>query len=95
MKTQYETRVVLIPLDRFSNARKLANLIQGERLPSIDDVKKIVESNGVNREEGNGDTFNSLETLVYTMDGFMEDCNNEEINLDKFFLSYVQLPKLK
>jgi hypothetical protein len=95
MKTQYEVRVVLIPVDRYSNGRKVANLIQGERLPSIADVKKIVESNGVGRDEGNGDAFDDLEILVYEMNNFMEDCNEQQINLEHFWVSYVHVPTLK
>jgi len=84
-------RVVLIPVDRYSNGKKIADLIQGEMFSSSADARKFAESKGVGRDEGNGDAFDHLEIAVYGMAEFMDDCNEQQINLEHFWVSYIYL----
>jgi len=84
-------KVVLIPVDRYSNGRKIADTIQGETFKSSADAKKFAENKGVDRDEGNGDAFKHLEIAVYGMAEFMDDCNEQQINLEHFWVSYIYL----
>lgn len=73
--------VVLISVDDFTNGRKIAELIENQEFKTPDDVLSKV------REEENGSV------AIYPISDFMDACNNQEIELEGVWVSYVYTEK--
>lgn len=73
--------VVLIQVDDFPNGRKTAENIQSQNFKTTNDVLSKV------REEGDG------YVAIYPISDFMDACNNQEIELEGVWVSYVYVEK--
>lgn len=79
-------RIVLIPVD-YHASRKLCELIQNQSYSSITELMKEINSHmGEDADElGQG-------VLIYPLDSFMEDVNDQFIDvLTEYFISYIKI----
>lgn len=74
--------VVLISVSDFTNGRKIAENIENTLFNTCDDIRRTVKENENGLVE------------IYPITDFMDSCNNEEINLGEFWVSYAQVNKL-
>jgi hypothetical protein len=74
--------VVLISVSDFTDGRKIAEHIENTLFNTCDDIRRTVKENE-----------NGL-VAIYPITDFMDACNNEEINLGEFWVSYAQVNKL-
>ena len=85
-----KTIIVLIPVD-FTNSRKVSELIQNETYTA----KKQLECcdlliTQLNKELGiTGEVKDKPLPLMYDLNDFMDECNDQEINMENYFMSYV------
>ncbi len=86
-----ETFIVLIPLEENRSAREQCELIQNTHFkiePKKDGYQKLTAHKVLLEIDKVLDT--SLEVIeVYDLNSFMDDFNDEEINADDYFMSYV------
>lgn len=73
--------VVLISVDEFTNGRKIAENIENQEFKTPDDVLSKI------REEENG------YVAIYPISDFMDACNDQEIELEGVWVSYVHVEK--
>jgi hypothetical protein len=74
-----EPNVVLLPID-FHNSRKTAENIENQTYKTTTSLLT---------ELSNIDDINIDEVLIYPITDFMDACNDQEINLELYFISYV------
>jgi hypothetical protein len=74
--------VVLISVSDFTDGRKIAERIENTLFNTCDDIRRTIKENE-----------NGL-VSIYPISDFMDLCNNEEINLGEFWVSYAQVNKL-
>ena len=74
--------VILISIDDFANGRKIAENIENILFNTCDDIRRKVKENE-----------NGL-VAIYSITDFMDACNNEEINLGEFWVSYAKVNTL-
>lgn len=77
-----ETVVILISVDDFSNGRKIAENIENILFNTPEDILRKV------KEEEDGFV------AVYPITDFMDACNNQEIQLEGFWVSYAKVNKM-
>lgn len=86
----YETMILTLDVNSFSDGRKVAERIENEKFESHTDlVKRLMLELGT--EGANYDDYN---IQVWTLSDFMDACNSEDINLVDTWIGYVQLKKL-
>jgi len=75
------THIVLIPVD-YNSSRKVCEQIQSQKYKTIDELLTDIQSKlGSDTTEG---------VLVYDMNNFMDDVNNQELDiLTEYFISYI------
>jgi hypothetical protein len=74
--------VVLISVSDFTDGRKIAERIENTLFNTCDDIRRTIKENENGLVE------------IYPITEFMDSCNNEEINLGEFWVSYAQVNKL-
>lgn len=72
-----ELRIVLLDVDEFTHGRKIANYIEASLYKSLEDAL-----NHINQPVHTG-------INIYHPTTFMEACNNQEINLEDYWVSYI------
>lgn len=79
-----EKHIVLIPAARVNDGRAVAELIQDRPFESIQAVAEVVNKEG-----------NTLccDIQVMSLSQFMDDCNDEAIDLDTVWVTYVNIGK--
>lgn len=78
--------VVLIAVEDFSDGRKAAERIQEQTFSDYHELFESVCENGIPVIKKS-----DAEVRVYRMTDFMDECNNQEIELEQFWVSYVYL----
>ena len=77
-----KTVVVLISVDDFTNGRKIAEEIENILFNAPEDIIRKA------KEKENGFV------AVYPITDFMDACNDQDINLENFWISYAQVVKM-
>lgn len=77
-----KTIIVLISVD-YHNARKLCEYIEDQQIEDFENSVEFAEINQIQIEEKR-ELY-----ITYPLTDFMDACNNEEINLNNWFISYV------
>jgi hypothetical protein len=85
-ETQTQTVMVAIPVDPYHNSRKVCELIQNE----IYDSTLALRERLIEELEIEVDNESEL-PLIYDLNYFMDECNDQEFNLENYFISYVQI----
>lgn len=76
--------VVVIDVDGFTNGRKACNNIENMTFKKTDDViKELLKYTSISGKEGY--------VSMYELTDFMELCNDQQINLEGSWISYVHL----
>jgi len=78
--------VVLIAVDDFSSGRKAANNIQETTFKDYNELHKAVCKFGIPMH-----SKKDAEVMVYRMTDFMDECNDQNIELEQYWVSYVYL----
>ena len=74
-----KTQIVLIPVDNESDGRKIAERIESQKYSSISEI--LEEFPEEERES----------IIIHELTDFMDLCNNQELNLESVWVSYVNL----
>jgi hypothetical protein len=74
--------IVLIPVVPYHNARKVCELVENQSYPSYSELREYL-----NKELEVED--DDEQPLFYSLTDFMEECNDQYINLEHYFISYV------
>ena len=87
-ETVYETVMVAIPTD-YTNARDVCNLIENQEYKSMVALRNQLDTElGVDYEDEETD-----KPVFFSLTDFMEECNDQYLNLEKYFISYVKIIK--
>lgn len=81
--------VVLIPVNNFTNGRKIAKTMENKTFKNTAEV--ISEIHAKDNEEDN--TESSTTVRIYEISDYMDACNNQEIELEDFWVSYAFIKK--
>lgn len=73
-------RIVLLSVDDFSDGRKVADHIENTTYKNTNEALKDILSKEDLETAGVG---------IYEPTDFMEACNDQEINLEQFWVSYI------
>ena len=92
-----ETYVLLIPVENV-DARKICEVTQELPIEWEDDMLNCVNSITAKIRKRIQSEINSLHITVdsfyvYSMNDFMESCNDDELDLGDYFIGYVQVHK--
>ncbi len=74
--------VVVIPVEEMSNGRRFAESIENQKFSSIEQLEESALPEG---------EINNYE--LYELTDFMDLCNDQELNLEIVWISYIWLPK--
>lgn len=87
-ETVYETVMVAIPTD-YTNARGVCNLIENQEYKSMVALRNQLDTElGVDYEDEETD-----KPVFFSLTDFMEECNDQCLNMEKYFISYVKIIK--
>ena len=87
-ETVYETVMVAIPTD-YTNARDVCNLIENQEYKSMVALRNQLDTElGVDYEDEETD-----KPVFFSLTDFMEECNDQYLNMEKYFISYVKIIK--
>lgn len=91
-----DTFVILVSVDHY-NARKICEHLQGSIYELNEDIS-VMCANEITQKirvpilaKYSDDTYLDRMLYIYTMDEFMDACNDEDIELNQYFLGYVHL----
>lgn len=82
----YETVMVVVPV-AYHNARKICNLIEKQEYKSMADLRIQLDKDldiDYDDDETDKPTF-------FSLTDFMEECNDQYLNLENYFISYVKI----
>ena len=82
----YETVMVAVPV-AYHNARKICNLIEKQEYKSMADLRIQLDKDldiDYDDDETDKPTF-------FSLTDFMEECNDQYLNLENYFISYVKI----
>lgn len=87
-ETVYETVMVAIPTD-YTNARSVCNNIENQEYKSMVALRDQLDKDlGVDYEDEETD-----KPVFFSLTDFMEECNDQYLNLENYFISYVKIIK--
>ena len=87
-ETVYETVMVAIPTD-YTNARVVCNNIENQECKSMVALRDQLDKDlGVDYEDEETD-----KPVFFSLTDFMEECNDQYLNMEKYFISYVKIIK--
>ena len=87
-ETVYETVMVAIPTD-YTNARVVCNNIENQEYKSMVALRDQLDTElGVDYEDEETD-----KPVFFSLTDFMEECNDQYLNMEKYFISYVKIIK--
>lgn len=78
-----QTRIVLISVTKFSDGRYIANNIENMSFESYAEIRASIQKEEKIKEEG--------DVKIYDLTDFMEDCNDQMIDLDEWWVAYVNI----
>lgn len=82
----YETVMVVIPID-FHNARKVCEHIQNDTYTSSSELRVYL-----NKELDITDETEE-HPMFFDLNCFMDECNDQYLNVENYFISYVEIIK--
>jgi hypothetical protein len=85
-ETKTQTVMVAIPVDPYHNSRKVCEFIQNEVFNSTLALREYLNKE-LEVDEDNDDEL----PAIYDLNYFMDECNDQEFNLENYFISYVQI----
>lgn len=85
-ETPVETVMVAIPVNPFADARKVCELIQNQRYQSMSELREYI-----NKELVVDDESDDEQPSFYSLNDFMDECNDQLFNVENYFISYVQI----
>ena len=83
-ETQYDKVMVAIPVEPYDNARKVCELIQEQVFETYQDLRNELHYQLGVQDEDEKPSF-------YSLNDFMDECNDQLFNLENYFISYVQI----
>ena len=86
----YETMILTIDVESFSDGRKVAERIENEKFESHTDLTRRL----MLELESDADKLDDYNIQVWSLSDFMDACNSEDINLVNTWIDYVQIKKL-
>lgn len=86
----YETMILTIDVDAFSDGRKVAERIEDQKFDSYGEFIKELDSE-LGSEADKRDESN---VQLWTLTDFMDVCNDQEMNLENVWIGYVHIKKL-
>ena len=75
--------IVLIPVELYSNGRDIADFIRGKKFNKDSNVRITCGNMGKDTDIG--------DVVLYDLSEFIDECNDERIDLTDFWLSYVYI----
>lgn len=81
-----ETLMVVIPVD-FHNARKVCENIQNNTYASSSELRDHLN------KELEVDTKTEEHPMFFDLNCFMDECNDQYLNVENYFISYVEIIK--
>jgi len=84
----YETVMVAVPV-AYHNARKICELIENQEYKSMADLRIQLDKDldiDYDDEETDKPTF-------FSLTDFMDECNDQYLNVENYFISYVEIIK--
>ena len=85
-ETPVETVMVAIPVDPYHNARKVCELIQNQRYQSMSELREQL-----NKELDVDNESDVEQPVFYSLNDFMDECNDQFLYIENYFISYVQI----
>jgi len=79
--------IVLIEVNPFVNGRDVAEVITGNNYDTTDDVLNDLKDQ-LKSEEG---FDNEGDVNIYSLDNFVAECNEQEINLENYWVAHITL----
>lgn len=86
----YETMIVTIDVESFTDGREVAEGIEDGKFDSCDELLKAIDSE-LGDEADKRDYYN---VQVWTLTDFMDTCNDQEMNLENVWISYVRIKEV-
>jgi len=87
-ETPVETIMVCIPVD-YTNARAVCNSIENQEYKSMVELRSQLDKDlGVDYEDEETD-----KPVFFSLTDFMEECNDQYLNHENYFISYVKIIK--
>ena len=83
-----KTTIVAISIS-FTNARAVCNLIQEQTFDTYQDLRNYLTTH-LQIDEDHED-----QPQFFSLDDFMEECNDQLFNFDNVFISYLTVTKTK
>ena len=81
------TFIVTISVD-YHNAKKVCEAIESQTFGSFNDLRNVLNSElGVEKNDENQPQF-------FSLTGFMDECNDQYLDLESVFISYVKVENL-
>lgn len=74
------TYIVLIPVGNF-NPRGFANIIENDSFATLSEFQHVIKE------------YEIEDALIYAITDFMDAINDQEISMDEYFMSYIQIKK--
>ena len=85
------TTIVAISVN-YTNARKVCNLIQEQVFETYQDLRNYLN---IHLEVDEDDECDEEQPQFFSLDDFMEECNDQYFNFEGTFISYVKVAKNK
>ena len=79
-----ETVIVVISVD-YSNARKVCEQLENQQFASTTELREVLNLELETDEEDKN------QPQFFSLSDFMDECNDQYINLENSFISYVNL----
>jgi len=80
-----KAQIIAIPVD-YTNSRKVAEAIESRQFDSYVELRSELHKQLVFEER-------IPEPTIYSLTDFMDACNDQEIDLEEYFISYVYINK--
>lgn len=87
-ETKTETVMVCIPVD-YTNSRKVCELIQNCEYDSMVDLRNYLDK----ELEVDYDDEETEKPIFFDLNDFMDECNDQYLNIENYFISYVEIIK--
>jgi hypothetical protein len=83
-----KTMIVLLAVYGFPSGRTILEKIENQIFASVDDLITTILVGNETDERGND---NIGKISVFELTHFMDSCNNQEINLEQYWIGYINL----
>ena len=89
----YDAMIVTIEVEAFPDGRKVAERIEDRKCDSFNDVMNVIKEELDEKSKKLEDHVIFERIQVWELSNFMDACNNQEINLENVWISYIHLKK--